>query len=100
LTGTPLQNNVNELFSLLSFLEPSRFASSESFLADFGVLESEVQVDKLKAVSKMKFVSIIKIIIYLFFHFIISSPYIIKAQGDSSNWLPDKKLLHTHLHQL
>ena len=51
LTGTPLQNNVEELYSLLSFLEPKQFASSEAFMADFGKLESETQVDKLKAVS-------------------------------------------------
>jgi len=56
LTGTPLQNNVEELYSLLSFLEPKQFASSEAFMAEFGKLESEAQVDKLKAVSHLNFV--------------------------------------------
>ncbi|UYV81184.1 CHD7 [Cordylochernes scorpioides] len=51
LTGTPLQNNVEELFSLLNFLEPNRFASTEAFLEEFGELKSEGQVHKLKAVS-------------------------------------------------
>lgn len=51
LTGTPLQNNVEELFSLLNFLEPNRFASTEAFLEEFGNLKTESQVDKLKAVS-------------------------------------------------
>ena len=59
LTGTPLQNNVEELYSLLSFLEPKQFSSSEAFMAEFGKLESEAQVDKLKAVSACIFVVII-----------------------------------------
>ena len=43
--------NVDELFSLLNFLEPKQFASSEAFLQDFSDLKTEGQVDKLQAVS-------------------------------------------------
>ena len=50
LTGTPLQNNVEELYSLLNFLEPKQFNNLELFLTDFGELKTESQVDKLKAV--------------------------------------------------
>lgn len=52
LTGTPLQNNVEELFSLLNFLEPTQFSSPESFMLDFGDLKTEEQVDKLQAILK------------------------------------------------
>uniref|UniRef100_A0A1I8G5A8 DNA helicase n=1 Tax=Macrostomum lignano TaxID=282301 RepID=A0A1I8G5A8_9PLAT len=52
LTGTPLQNNVEELFSLLNFLEPESFPCSQAFLAEFGDLKTESQVDNLKATLK------------------------------------------------
>lgn len=52
LSGTPLQNNVNELFSLLNFLEPSQFASNEDFLREFGSLRTESEVQKLQALLK------------------------------------------------
>lgn len=44
LTGTPLQNTVEELFSLLHFLEPAQFPSETEFLKDFGDLKTEEQV--------------------------------------------------------
>ncbi|XP_037642247.1 chromodomain-helicase-DNA-binding protein 8 isoform X2 [Sebastes umbrosus] len=52
LTGTPLQNTVEELFSLLHFLEPTQFASESEFLRDFGDLKTEEQVQKLQAILK------------------------------------------------
>lgn len=50
LTGTPLQNNVEELFSLLNFLEPARFPSQVAFSFEFGTLKTETQVQKLQNV--------------------------------------------------
>uniref|UniRef100_A0A3B4B4K4 Chromodomain helicase DNA binding protein 7 n=1 Tax=Periophthalmus magnuspinnatus TaxID=409849 RepID=A0A3B4B4K4_9GOBI len=44
LTGTPLQNTVEELFSLLHFLEPAQFPSEFEFLREFGDLKTEEQV--------------------------------------------------------
>jgi chromodomain-helicase-DNA-binding protein 7 len=52
LTGTPLQNNVEELFSLLNYLEPDQFNSSQEFLQEFGDLKTDTQVSKLQAILK------------------------------------------------
>lgn len=52
LSGTPLQNNVSELFSLLNFLEPNQFNSSEAFLQEFGALKTDVEVQKLQVLLK------------------------------------------------
>merc|ERR1719431_137597 len=40
LSGTPLQNNITELFSLLSFLEPTQFSSIGDFQKDFGDMKN------------------------------------------------------------
>ncbi|VDK52169.1 unnamed protein product [Anisakis simplex] len=52
LTGTPLQNNIEELFSLLNFLEPQQFHSSSAFLEQFGQCQTEDQVQKLQQILK------------------------------------------------
>uniref|UniRef100_A0A665VCP2 Uncharacterized protein n=1 Tax=Echeneis naucrates TaxID=173247 RepID=A0A665VCP2_ECHNA len=52
LTGTPLQNTVEELFSLLHFLEPARFPSENTFMQEFGDLKTEEQVQKLQGILK------------------------------------------------
>ena len=47
LTGTPLQNNLEELFHLLNFLSPERFHDMNEFTSDFADLSKEDQVQKL-----------------------------------------------------
>ncbi|CAI2355389.1 unnamed protein product [Caenorhabditis sp. 36 PRJEB53466] len=47
LTGTPLQNNLEELFHLLNFLAPDRFNQLETFTAEFSEISKEDQIDKL-----------------------------------------------------
>lgn len=44
LTGTPLQNNVEELFALLNFLQPDIFSSSAAFIEEFGDMKNTSQV--------------------------------------------------------
>ena len=52
LTGTPIQNSLDELFALLNFLQPHRFFSKELFLKDYGNLRRSEDVEKLQALLK------------------------------------------------
>lgn len=52
LTGTPLQNNVDELWTLLNFVDRTEFADREAFNAKFGDLKSAKQLDALHAKLK------------------------------------------------
>lgn len=47
LTGTPLQNNLEELFHLLNFLRPQDFNDLQGFLQEFSDLAKDDQVKKL-----------------------------------------------------
>uniref|UniRef100_A0A3B4B7Q4 DNA helicase n=1 Tax=Periophthalmus magnuspinnatus TaxID=409849 RepID=A0A3B4B7Q4_9GOBI len=63
LTGTPLQNTVEELFSLLHFLEPAQFPSEFEFLREFGDLKTEEQVfavHTFKTIKVQKLQAILK----------------------------------------
>ncbi|KAF6136542.1 hypothetical protein GIB67_015998 [Kingdonia uniflora] len=48
LTGTPLQNNIGEMFNLLNFLQPSAFPSLSSFEEKFNDLTTAEKVEELK----------------------------------------------------
>lgn len=55
LTGTPLQNNLHELWALLNFLMPDKFDDAETFNSQFNeknCLENETLVDKLHSILK------------------------------------------------
>jgi len=52
LTGTPIQNSLDELFALLNFLQPHRFFSMEHFLKEYGNLRRSEDVEKLQALLK------------------------------------------------
>ena len=44
LTGTPLQNNVGELWSVLNLLDPARFGDADDFEERYGDMHSAEQV--------------------------------------------------------
>eukprot|EP00742_Colponemidia_sp_Colp-10_P009005 GILJ01009787.1.p1 GENE.GILJ01009787.1~~GILJ01009787.1.p1 ORF type:complete len:1414 (+),score=330.67 GILJ01009787.1:621-4244(+) len=52
LSGTPIQNNTEELWCLLNYIEPERFASLTDFNREFGDLASAEQVTRLHTMLK------------------------------------------------
>jgi SNF2 family DNA or RNA helicase len=48
LTGTPLQNNLGEMFNLLNFLQPDTFPSLSAFEEKFNDLTNADKVDELR----------------------------------------------------
>jgi SNF2 family DNA or RNA helicase len=52
LSGTPIQNNTDELWTLLNYVDPKKFDSLEDFKEDFGDLKDSEQVTKLHEVIK------------------------------------------------
>jgi SWI/SNF-related matrix-associated actin-dependent regulator of chromatin subfamily A member 5 len=53
LTGTPLQNNLVELWALLNYLAPETFVSSEKFDDAFNLTLGKVNDSDLKAANFM-----------------------------------------------
>ncbi|XP_051119947.1 CHD3-type chromatin-remodeling factor PICKLE-like [Andrographis paniculata] len=47
LTGTPLQNNLDELFMLMHFLDAGKFGSLEDFQEEFKDINQEEQIERL-----------------------------------------------------
>ena len=52
MTGTPLQNNTRELWALLNYIDPVRFYDEEIFSEEFGKLNTEAEVERLKKVLR------------------------------------------------
>jgi len=47
LTGTPIQNNMNELWTLLNVVNPDLFANCNDFMNNYGDMKSKDKVDEL-----------------------------------------------------
>ena len=77
LTGTPLQNEIGELWSLLNFLMPELFKSKEDFKEwfDFSKYESEMDT-KMQMVKKL--------------HKIMKPFLLRRTKNDLKTKLPDK----------
>lgn len=52
LTGTPLQNSLDELWALLNFLEPAKFPSEKHFMDTYGGMKSATDVESLQLLLK------------------------------------------------
>jgi SNF2 family DNA or RNA helicase len=48
MSGTPLQNDLNELWTLLNFIEPFKFPDVDDFMSHFGNMASKEQVEALQ----------------------------------------------------
>jgi len=44
LTGTPVQNNTKELWTLLNYIEPEKFNNMDLFMQEYGNLETFEQI--------------------------------------------------------
>lgn len=60
LTGTPIQNNTKELFTLLNYIEPLKFRQMDLLLEKFGDLKDAAQVKSLLTILKPFFLRRLK----------------------------------------
>ena len=52
LTGTPIQNSTDELWTLLHFIDPGKFADSKEFLEKFGQITDVEQTKQLREILR------------------------------------------------
>lgn len=57
ITGTPLQNNLHELWALLNFLLPEVFASAEAFDEWFTVKDKDSEAEVVEQLHKVDRIS-------------------------------------------
>ena len=47
LTGTPIQNDVKEFWTLLNFIDPKNYDNLDEFLDEYGDMKSKDKIDEL-----------------------------------------------------
>ena len=52
LTGTPIQNNMSELWSLLHFIQPEKFNDLDDFMSKYGDMKDIAQVTDVQKIIK------------------------------------------------
>lgn len=91
LTGTPLQNNLHELWALLNFLLPEIFASADDFNSWFDLSKQEDTVKKTEEKN-------VKIVQQL--HKILKPFLLRRIKKEAAKDLPPKTELHIHVNMV
>jgi len=78
LTGTPLQNNLEELFHLLNFLTPEKFNDLTVFQNEFADISKEEQVKRLHEMLGPHMLRRLKAdVLKVHFYFIYEKKYVL-----------------------
>jgi chromodomain-helicase-DNA-binding protein 7 len=75
LTGTPIQNNIEELWTLLNIINPQQFDSFLDFSDEFGDLKESSKVEKLQKLLR-PFLLCRRFFFFFFFFFFFGVCYI------------------------
>jgi SWI/SNF-related matrix-associated actin-dependent regulator of chromatin subfamily A member 5 len=92
ITGTPLQNNLHELWSLLNYLLPDLFDSSEIFDSWFAINSSKESENLTPEEIEKKNVEIINSL-----HRILKPFILRRTKADLEHALPPKKEVHVYV---
>ena len=92
LTGTPLQNNLHELWSLLNFLLPDIFSSSTDFDEWFGMSDKDTNIENKEKAEEEAEERNAEIVQQL--HKILKPFLLRRTKAEVERSLPPKKEIH------